>query len=315
MAALGVVVGLIQTRGALRFNQLSPKLSRLRPKVHGAIIFSPQSAWNTTKSIVRMTVLAIVGWIDISRTVHTLMSGSGLDVFSSAAIAANTALSFIRTIAEISLVIALYDYRRARKKVGDTLKMTRFEVRDEFKQQEGSPLVKSEIRRRFRRMSRMRMLQAVAKANTLVVNPTHVAVALQYETGLGAPRVVAKGADELAARLRLEAEIHGVPIVRDVPLARALYGACEVGQEIPRDLYEAVARLLTFLYSLRRTGRLRRIDGAAHAPLASFLPVDQARRLGLALGEADADETGDGGGDEPGGEDPTGAATLGAAAL
>jgi flagellar biosynthetic protein FlhB len=120
-------------------------------------------------------------------------------------------------------------------------------------------------------MSRNRMMAAVAKADAVVVNPTHFAVALSYVRGRGAPRVVAKGTDFMALQIREEASNHRVPIVEDPPFARALYVACELEQEIPAELYEAVARLLTFIYSLRANGRTTRIDGAPLKPAAPLL--------------------------------------------
>ena len=115
------------------------------------------------------------------------------------------------------------------------------------------------------------MIAAVAKADAVVLNPTHIAVALKYARGKGAPKVVAKGADFLALRIREEAEEHGVPLVEDPPLARALFVACQLEQEIPRELYEAVAHLLTFIYSLKASGLSVRIDGAPHRPASPLL--------------------------------------------
>ena len=121
------------------------------------------------------------------------------------------------------------------------------------------------------------MIAAVAGADAVVLNPTHFAVALRYVRGRGAPRVVAKGADFLALRIREEATAHRVPLVEDPPLARALYVACDLEQEIPTELYEAVARLLTFIYSLKASGRASRIDGAPHKPAAPLLGPPVAR--------------------------------------
>jgi flagellar biosynthetic protein FlhB len=113
-------------------------------------------------------------------------------------------------------------------------------------------MTRSRIRQRQVQMTRNRMMAAVAGASAVVVNPTHVAVALEYRPELGAPRVVAKGQGLIAARIREEAEKHQIPIVRDVRLARTLHSACKLGQAIPPDLYEAVARLLAFVFSLKR---------------------------------------------------------------
>jgi flagellar biosynthetic protein FlhB len=134
------------------------------------------------------------------------------------------------------------------------LRMTPREIKDENRQTEGDPMVKQALRSRQVAMSRNRMLAAVSTADVVVVNPTHYAVALHYESGKGAPRVVAKGADALAAKIRERAREHGVPIVEDKPLTRLLYRVCELEDEIPAELYVAVARILAFVLALRRPG-------------------------------------------------------------
>ena len=129
--------------------------------------------------------------------------------------------------------------------------MTKHEVKEEMRESQGDPRFKGEIRKRQRAMSRLRMMAEVSRADLIITNPTHYAVALRYDrTRSTAPRVVAKGTDEVAARIREEATRHGVPIVEDPPLARAVYGACDLQDEIPEALYMAVARLLAFVYSL-----------------------------------------------------------------
>jgi flagellar biosynthetic protein FlhB len=132
--------------------------------------------------------------------------------------------------------------------------MSKHEVKREMKQSEGDPHMKGAIRARARALSRNRMMAAVGEADVLLVNPTHVAVALKYDALSGAPRVVAKGAGVVAARLRQLATEHRVPMVEDVPLARSLHKACEIGQEIPPEMYTAVARVLAFVLSLKSRG-------------------------------------------------------------
>jgi flagellar biosynthetic protein FlhB len=127
-------------------------------------------------------------------------------------------------------------------------------VRDESKNSEGDPLVKGQRRSRQLAMSRNRMIAAVGTADVVLLNPTHVAVALKYEPGRSAPRVVAKGSGEVAAKIRERAAAARVPMVQDIPLARALHAACEVGHEIPVELYGAVARVLAFVMNLKSRG-------------------------------------------------------------
>ena len=132
--------------------------------------------------------------------------------------------------------------------------MTKKEVKDEHKSTDGDPLVKSARRQRQMALARSRMMGAVASADVVLVNPTHVAVALRYEPGKSAPRVVAKGADRVAQRIRAEAEAKKVPMVKDIPLARALHGSCELGAEIPVELYGQVAAVLAFVMALEKRG-------------------------------------------------------------
>jgi flagellar biosynthetic protein FlhB len=166
---------------------------------------------------------------------------------------AGATMALIRSTALAGLALAAADYAFQRRRVKKGMMMTKQEVKEEYRQSEGDPMTRQRIRQRQVEMSRNRMMAAVAVSSVVVVNPTHIAVALEYRPDLGAPRVVAKGQGHIAARIREEAEKHNVPIVRDVPLARTLHAACKLGQSIPADLYEAVARLLAFVFSLKRT--------------------------------------------------------------
>jgi flagellar biosynthetic protein FlhB len=203
--------------------------------------------------------------------IPVVTGNGGLSSSVIASFVASRALSLVREVAAISLVLSALDYIVQYRKISRQLRMTRQEVREEHKSTEGNPQMRGAIKRRQRQMSRNRMMAAVAQADAVVVNPTHFAVALSYVRGRGAPRVVAKGTDFMAMLIREEASNHRVPIVEDPPFARALYVACDLEQEIPAELYEAVARLLTFIYSLRASGRTTRIDGAPLKPSAPLL--------------------------------------------
>jgi flagellar biosynthesis protein FlhB len=159
------------------------------------------------------------------------------------------------------------------------LKMSKYEIQQEHKQSEGDPHMKAQRRATQMAMSRNRMMSEVATADVLLVNPTHVAVALKYEADRGAPRVVAKGADEVAAKLRERAAEARVPMVQDIPLARALHASCDIGQEVPAQLFTAVARVLAFVMQLSARG----VRGGFHrpgfaAPDVDDLPVAGRRR-------------------------------------
>jgi flagellar biosynthetic protein FlhB len=136
--------------------------------------------------------------------------------------------------------------------VYEQMKMSKQEVKDEMKQQEGDPHVKGRLRQRMREIGRNQMIAATRKADVVVVNPTHYAVALEYKFGqAGAPTLLAKGTDEVAARIREIARKHQIPIVSNPPVARAIHATARVGQEVPPQLYEMVARVLAYLYRLR----------------------------------------------------------------
>jgi len=163
-------------------------------------------------------------------------------------------ITMMRLTAVAGITIGLADYAVARRRTEKQIRMTKDEVKQEAKQTEGDPHMRSAIRSRQIRMSRNRMMADIAQADVVVVNPTHVAVALKYEPHRGAPRVVAKGAGAIAAKIRERASEHRVPMVEDVPLARALHRSCEIGQEVPAELFQAVARVLALVMSLKRRG-------------------------------------------------------------
>jgi flagellar biosynthetic protein FlhB len=164
------------------------------------------------------------------------------------------ALRLVRLGAGAGLLLAFVDIAVVRRRNNKQLKMTKQEVKEEMRSSDGDPLLRGALRSRALAISRNRMMADVPSADVLVVNPTHVAVALRYQANRGAPRVVAKGADHMAARIREVAERNRVPMVQDIPLARTLFASCEVGQEIPADLYQAVATVLAFVMRLRRKG-------------------------------------------------------------
>jgi flagellar biosynthetic protein FlhB len=217
-------------------------------------VFGAQAMWGGAKALLKTAVVALVLYSVVQGLLPVLMSAGGMSVSSLLAAAAEGTTALLQSAVLAGLVLAAADVvvvmRRNRKKT----RMTKKEVKDENKSSEGDPLIKSQRRARQFAMSRNRMIAAVSGADVVLVNPTHVAVALRYEPGKSAPRVVAKGAGTIAARIREQAETDRVPIVRDITLARALHAACDLGQEIPVELYSAVARVLAFVMALRKRG-------------------------------------------------------------
>lgn len=222
--------------------------------------FGTQALWQGAKSLLKTGVVGLVLYSVIQGLIPVLMGAGSLPVSSLLAEAGQGVSSLAQFAVFAGLGLAAVDVlvvmRRNRKKT----RMTKKEVKDESKNTEGDPLIKSQRRSRQLAMSRNRMIAAIADADVVLVNPTHVAVALKYEPGKSAPRVVAKGAGNIAARIRQEADAKGVPMVQDIPLARALHSACEIGQEIPVEFYNQVARVLAFVMQLKARGGSRRIE-------------------------------------------------------
>ena len=232
-------------------------------------LFGTQTLWEAVKTLAKSLAVGLVVFATLQATIPTLMASGRLPLSAVLSKAGSSAMSLIQAGVVAGLALAVVDLavtmRRNRKQTRMTLK----EVKDENKRTEGDPHIKGAIRSKQRAMSRNRMMAAVADADVVIVNPTHYAVALRYEPGVGAPKVVAKGTDLLAAKIRERAAENRVPTVSDVTLARALYAAVEVDQEIPDYLFIAVARVLAFVMSLRQRGAAA---GEHRSPGGTTLP-------------------------------------------
>jgi flagellar biosynthetic protein FlhB len=255
MVIIALVTGFGQVGLKPSVKRLKPDFSRLNPFKGMKRIVSASSWWEVAKAVVKTIILVVIAWPAMTKVVDVLTTDAGDSLDELAAQTARTGLLIIRNVSIAGLGIAVLDYLWQRRRLTKQLMMSRQELREEHKQQEGNPEVRRAIRSRQMAIGRNRMISLVSNADVVVVNPTHFAVALRYEADRGAPEVVAKGAGHIAARIRAEAERHGVPIVREPVLTRALFKSCEVGQLIPLALYEAVAHLLAFVFALRARGR------------------------------------------------------------
>jgi len=202
----------------------------------------------------------------VSSLMPLLLQSGSLPLASLLAAGSDGAASLIRASVIAGLVLAAADVLVVMRRNRKHTRMTRKEVTDENKRTDGDPLIKSQRRSRQMAMSRNRMIAAIADADVVVVNPTHVAVALKYEPGISAPKLVAKGAGNIATRIREEAVAKRVPMVRDIPLARNLHEACNLGDEIPAGTYNEVARVLAFVMTLKARGRPDGIHTVPGAP-------------------------------------------------
>ena len=233
---------------------LKPKFSRLSPKSGIKRMFGTRSAWEAAKALVKVLVIAAVVVV-LGRNLVPELAGAGALPLAATIARSRSGLETVVWAAAVAgLVITLADYVYQRRSVMKQLMMSPREIKDEHRQTEGDPMMKGAIRAKQLAVSRNRMLSAVAGANVVLVNPTHVAVALKYRPGAGAPKVVAKGAGAVAAKIRERAREHRIPMVEDKPLARALYRVCQLEEEIPAELYLAVARILAFVMTAGRPG-------------------------------------------------------------
>ena len=277
MMLVGTLASAAQGGVTLATKGMKPTLQKFNPLPGIKRMFGTQGLWESIKALIKTIALAVI-IITTSDKAQELVSASGaLPLSRIADVFAESAVLMFRVVGITGLVIAVADYVVVRKKMMKELKMSHTEIKQEHKQSEGDPHIKAQRRATQMAMSRNRMMSEVADADVLLVNPTHVAVALKYDPEQGAPRVVAKGSGEVASRLRALAEEARVPMVQDIPLARALHGSCDLGQEVPAQLFTAVARVLAFVMQLSARG----VRGGVHrpgfdAPLTEGLP--RARR-------------------------------------
>jgi flagellar biosynthesis protein FlhB len=276
---LGVlVVGVIAAAGQggihMATKVAKPKWSRLSPLQGAKRMFGPHALWEGAKVLLKSAFVGLLVW----RAVQGLLPLLGGLVPMGVAIqlVAEQATALVRDVAVAGLVTAAADYAVQRRKIGKQTRMTKHEVKQEHKNSEGDPLIRSALRSRQLAAARNRMMSDVPQADVVLVNPVHVAVALRYESDKGAPRVVAKGAGAVAAKIRERAQEARVPLVQDVPLARALHSACEVGQEIPAELYQAVAQVLAFVLSRKSQG----VGAGSHRSPREEAPLPAVPRAG-----------------------------------
>ena len=274
MAIAAVTAAVLATAAQgvhLTTKTLVPKFSRLSPQQGLKRMFGVRSAWEAIKGLAKVSAIALVVLALARGLVPDLLAGT-LPLGAVIDRTRGGLQTLLFSVALAGLVMALADYAYQRHTVMKQLRMTPREIRDEAKQTEGDPQLKSAIRSRQLAISRNRMLSQVARADVVVVNPTHYAVALKYEPARGAPRVVAKGVDALALKIRRLAHENRVPVVEDKPLARTLYRICDLDEEIPVELYLAVARILAFVMA---AGRPARSSTTARRPSAPAAPLPE----------------------------------------
>ncbi len=237
---------------AMTGEPFGPKFDRLNPFTGMKKIISMRSVVELLKGLLKASIFAVMIYTAIrnylpvsSKTMQMPLDVGSLEFW-------NMLWKLAMRLALMLLVMAAADYWYQKWDFEKSIRMSKKEVKDEYKQMEGDPQIKQKIRQKQREMARQRMMSDVPKADVVITNPTHVAVALQYDRGvMGAPQVIAKGGDYLAKRIREIAEANLIPVIENRPLAWALYLNVEVGEEIPEDLYKGVAEVLAFVYKLK----------------------------------------------------------------
>lgn len=259
IAASAVVAGLasnlVQNGGfifsvkpiAINMGKISPNF----PKYFKRVLFSSEGLFNLAKSLMKVGVIAFVAYLTIRGEVPRLVSMLSTSLWQAIVFVASLAARIILVSAIIFIAISVPDYVFQRRQFIESLKMTRQEIKEEYKQMEGDPLVKSRLRQRMRELLSQNMMVNVPKADVVITNPTHFAVAMQWDRStMRAPMLTAKGADLQAQRIKQLARENDVPIVENKPLARALYAEVEIGDMIPDEYYQALAVILAKVYAL-----------------------------------------------------------------
>ena len=234
--------------------KLKPDWSKVNPLKGFKRIFGPDGLVQFLKTFLKLSAVVLICWLVLRLHVRELENMAAMSPAMILPMARDLAIALMVSALVFLGFTAGADYLWQRYRFAERMKMTKEEIKEDYKQSEGDPHVKAKLKQIRAQRSRQRMMQNVPKATVIVTNPTHYSVALRYETGDAAPVCVAKGVDALALRIREVAREHKVPIVENVPLARALYAAVDVDETIPREHFEAAARVIGFVMQ-RRKGR------------------------------------------------------------
>jgi flagellar biosynthetic protein FlhB len=249
----GIGVNVLQTGFLFSFTPIAPSFNKINPLTGIQRLFSKQVLVNLGKQLLKLGAVLIIIYTSLAGNVSTLMTLGQLPPGQMMAFVGELIFGIGWKFGMLLVLVGVLDYAYEKWQYEESLKMTKQEVKDEYRQSEGNPEVRGAVKRRQREFARRRMMAAVPKATVVVTNPTHFAVALEWdELKMEAPVVTAKGADLVAKRIREIAQEHGVPIMENAPLARTLYAKVELDQAIPPNLYAAVAQVIAFVYKLKR---------------------------------------------------------------
>jgi len=259
LALAAIAANVLQHRLVWSGETLKPKLSKISPMAGAKRIFGKQAVANFAKGLFKLIALGAVMTAILWPERHRLEAMLRLDPAALFGIVKSLALHLMGAVVAMLAVVAIADYFFQYRQWYERQKMSLREMKEEFKQSEGDPHIKGRIRQLRQARMKKRMMAAVPKASVIITNPTHYSVALSYERGMSAPVCVAKGVDNIALKIREVAGEHDIPIVENVPLARALYATMEIDEEIPVEHYHAVAEIIGYVMGLKRGLSGRRI--------------------------------------------------------
>lgn len=248
---IAVLGGFLQRGFSPNMKPLTPKFDRLNPAQGFKKLFSSRSAVELLKSLLKLLLMVFVAWRTVAPHIPALLQTSNMGLPQAMSLLEGTLFVLYRNMLIAMFVLAVADFMYQRHSFEESIKMTKQEVKDEAKDADGNPEIKRQQRGLMMTAARRRMLASVPKATVVITNPTHVAIALQYDENSAAPICLAKGLDHLALKIREKAKESGVTILERPELARALYRQVEVGQPIPGELYQAVAQVIAFVYRLK----------------------------------------------------------------
>ena len=250
----GIIASLMQTGFLITGEPLKPSFGKLNPLSGIKNMVSKRSVIDLCKNLIVISIVTIIAYKYISSNYTNIISMSNIYLPTLGVEVKNLIIGIFKQICIVLVVIAAIDYFVQFKMHNNDLKMSKQEVKDEYKQQEGDPQIKGKIKQKQREMSRQRMMQSVSDATVVITNPTHLAIALKYEEGgeMEAPKVVAKGADYLALKIKTIAREHDVPIVENKPLARMMYDKVEIDDDIPPELYQGIAEILAVVMKIKK---------------------------------------------------------------
>ena len=252
LVVAALAAGLIQNGPLASVDKITPKLENLSLIKGLGRLFSLRSLMEFVKGILKMTIVGTVAFTMIAPEIDRIAAASAMQPTGILHLLWALALRMMGGVCAVIAVIAGFDFLYQKFEFMKSMRMSKQEIKDEMRQAEGDPMIKARLRQLRLERARKRMMAAVPEADVVIANPTHFAVALKYDTAvMDAPRLTAKGVDNIALRMREVAETHGVPVIENPPLARALHGGVEIDQEIPQAYYRAVAEVIGYVWRLK----------------------------------------------------------------